>query len=101
MSHVWNRRGGARVLRALRVRRSSIARDLESCGERNETIAAVTGCVAVIFASGARAQSVSGRVTGTVGEVGSVAGQANVSLGAERIAGGRQQQSAERFRRRR
>lgn len=44
-------------------------------------IAAVTGCVAVIFASGARAQSVSGRVTGTVGEVGSVAGQANVSSG--------------------
>ncbi len=44
-------------------------------------VAVVVGCVAFVFASGARAQSVSGRVTGTVGEVGSVAGQANVSSG--------------------
>ncbi len=44
-------------------------------------IAVVTWCVAFVFFSGARAQSISGRVTGTVGEVGSVAGQANVSSG--------------------
>ncbi len=44
-------------------------------------IGVVIWCVAFVFASEASAQSVSGRVTGTVGEVGSVAGQANVSSG--------------------
>lgn len=42
-------------------------------------IAVVVGCFAVVFASGASAQNVSGRVTGTVGEIGSIAGQAKVS----------------------
>jgi len=37
--------------------------------------------IAFVFASAANAQSVSGRVTGTVGEVGSVAGQAAVGAG--------------------
>lgn len=36
----------------------------------------------LILASAANAQSVSGRVTGTVGEVGSVAGQATVGTGS-------------------
>jgi hypothetical protein len=36
---------------------------------------------AVCFASSANAQSVSGRVTGAVGEVGSVAGQASAGVG--------------------
>jgi hypothetical protein len=35
----------------------------------------------LVFASAANAQSVSGRVNGTVGEVGSVAGQAGVGPG--------------------
>jgi hypothetical protein len=37
--------------------------------------------VAFVFASAANGQSVSGRVTGTVGEVGSVAGQAAGGVG--------------------
>jgi hypothetical protein len=44
---------------------------------------AVNFAIAILaFASAANAQSVSGRVTGTVGEVGSVAGQAGVGSGA-------------------
>jgi hypothetical protein len=38
--------------------------------------------IVFIFASAANAQSVSGRVSGTVGEVGSVAGQASVGAGS-------------------
>jgi hypothetical protein len=38
-------------------------------------------CAVFAFASAANAQSVSGRVTGTVGEVGSIAGQANAGSG--------------------
>jgi hypothetical protein len=49
-------------------------------------IGIVIANIAFIFASAANAQSVSGRVTSTVGEVGSVAGQAAVSR-AKRIAG--------------
>ncbi|MBO0717822.1 MAG: hypothetical protein J2P55_10875 [Rhizobiales bacterium] len=44
-------------------------------------IAVMIASVAFIFANAANAQSVSGRVTGTVGEVGSVAGQAAVGAG--------------------
>jgi hypothetical protein len=42
----------------------------------------VIASIVLIFASAADAQSVSGRVTGTVGEVGSVAGQAAVGAGS-------------------
>jgi hypothetical protein len=42
----------------------------------------VIASIVLIFASAADAQSVSGRVTGTVGEVGSVAGQAGVGAGS-------------------
>jgi hypothetical protein len=41
---------------------------------------AIAGAV-FVFASAADAQSVSGRVTGTLGEVGSVGGQAGMGIG--------------------
>lgn len=44
-------------------------------------IGVVIGSAALVLASAANAQSVSGRVTGTVGEVGSVAGQAAAGVG--------------------
>jgi hypothetical protein len=44
-------------------------------------IGIVIANIAFIFASAANAQSVSGRVTSTVGEVGSIAGQAAVGAG--------------------
>jgi len=44
-------------------------------------IGVVIGSAALVLASAANAQSVSGRVTGTVGEVGSVAGQATAGVG--------------------
>jgi hypothetical protein len=44
-------------------------------------IGIVIANIAFVFASAANAQSVSGRVTGTVGEVGSLAGQGAVGAG--------------------
>jgi hypothetical protein len=44
-------------------------------------IGVIVTSVAFVFASAANGQSVSGRVTGTVGEVGSVAGQAAAGVG--------------------
>jgi hypothetical protein len=45
-------------------------------------IAVMIASAAFVFTNTANAQSVSGRVTGTVGEVGSVTGQAGVGAGS-------------------
>jgi hypothetical protein len=56
--------------------------DLKGAGRRMKRVGIVIGSIAFVLASAANAQSVSGRVTGTVGEVGAVAGQAAVSAGS-------------------
>src|SRR5215469_9012210 len=57
-----------------------VAGDLRCGGDMKRIVVAIAGAVLVV-ASAANAQSVSGRVSGTVGEVGSVAGQAAVGAG--------------------
>jgi hypothetical protein len=71
-----------RLLRGCRQRGNSAGEVIgEATGRGMKRIGIVIANIAFIFASAANAQSVSGRVTSTVGEVGSVAGQAAVGAG--------------------